>query len=181
MARERLRLVVMGFGEHGKDTVCDMISTLFDMSFCTSSMWACEPVVFPVLRDRYGYKTAAECFRDRHNHRDDWFQLISDFNTPDKARLAKKIFSIADVYCGLRCRDEFLAARAAGLFDFAVWVDASARLPDESAGSCTVSRADADFVIDNNTAPSDLYSKVFSMISTLRARKRDARYNVGAA
>ena len=68
-------------------------------------------------------------------------------------------FQKNDVYCGNRSREEVQAAREAGLFDYAIWVDASQRLPLEDASSISVTEADADFIIDNNGTEEELLEK----------------------
>jgi hypothetical protein len=84
------------------------------------------------------------------NHRQEWYEQIAAYNTPDKARLAREIYAEADMYVGIRSLDEFFAVRREGLFDYAIWVDASKRLPPESAASCTVTPLQADMTLDNN-------------------------------
>ncbi len=169
-----MRLVILGFGGHGKDTVCDFLSRLFDMT-CISSSWAvCDSIIFPVLAEKYGYQNAEECHADRANHRAEWYALISEFNTPDKSRLAAEIFKHCDVYCGMRSIDEFRAAKSAGVFDYAVWVDGSKRLPAEPSDSCTIKPSDADYIIDNNGCSSDLRFEVYRMMQELKLRTAKA-------
>lgn len=144
------KLMVIGHGRHGKDTVCEMFREHYNLQFKSSSLAAAEIAIFPILKDLLGYRTSEECYEDRHNHRSLWFELIRAFNYHDRSKLARAIYEEADIYCGIRNRDEFLAIRDAGLFDWSIWVDASSRVPDESTSSCTVTREDADYVIDNN-------------------------------
>ncbi|QFT55592.1 hypothetical protein [Microbulbifer sp. THAF38] len=151
-----MKLMVMGNGRHGKDTFCEESG----IDYVSSSRFAAEPIVFPALASTYGYRNVDECYEDRANHRADWHELIKEYNTPDKARLAREIFSKYDIYCGIRCKHEFLAAKEAGLFDLAIWVDAGDRLPNESPDSITVRPDHADIVIENNGSLAEFEAKV---------------------
>lgn len=120
------RTLILGKGGHGKDTAAEIIRDLYGLSFKSSSVASSEKVVFPVLGPKYGYKTADECYEDRRNHREEWKQLITDYNTPDKARLCREILAEVDIYVGMRCPDEL--AESKELFDKIYYVDASERV-----------------------------------------------------
>lgn len=120
------RILILGKGGHGKDTAAEIISDLYGLSFRSSSLAACEKAVLPVLGPKYGYKTVDECYEDRRNHREEWKQLITDYNTPDKSRLCREILAECDMYVGMRCADEFAASKE--LFDEIYYVDASERV-----------------------------------------------------
>ncbi len=161
------KVLVLGYARHGKDTVCELLRDRYDLTFTSSSQFCAEHVVLPWFRSNPGtfeYKDAAACFDDRHNHRALWYDLITDYNKPDMARLGREIFASNDVYCGLRNAREFHAVKNAGLYDFAVWVDASDRVPPEDASSCTVEPWMADFVLDNNGSLEDLERNLASLM-----------------
>jgi hypothetical protein len=145
------KILVIGHGRHGKDTVAEMLREEYGLRFTSSSLFCAERVVLPAMMAvGHQYATAKECFEDRHNHRELWYRVIEDFNTPDKTALARAILTENDVYVGLRSHREFHACRNAGLFDAVVWVDASERVPSESRGSMTLEPWMADYVLDNN-------------------------------
>lgn len=150
------RILVLGHGRHGKDTVCEILKERYGLQFTSSSWFCAERVVMPALNGQFQYKDAQACYEDRHNHRALWYDLIRDFNRPDATALGRAIFAENDVYCGLRSKAEFHALRNAGVYDYAIWVDASDRVPPEDASSCTVEPWMADFVIDNNGTLEDL-------------------------
>lgn len=164
----RLNLMVIGHGRHGKDTVSDHIADRLDLTWGASSFLLSERVVYPILRKRYGYATPDACFKDRSNHRAEWYDIIAAYNATDPARFTRELYEVYDIYCGLRNRDEFLAARTEGLIDLTLWVDASERMPAEDASSCTVTKADADVVIDNNGTEADLERRVVNLCRVLR-------------
>ena len=165
-----MKLMVMGYGRHGKDTVCEMLGQVFGMTYESSSRAAAEIFLFDSLAPVLGYKTVDECFDDRHNYRALWHELIKAYNAADKARLARGIFSRADIYAGIRAKDELEAARAEGLFDYAVWVDASDRHPPEDASSCAVHATDTDYILYNNGTLCELRSAVIDMVAHLGKR-----------
>lgn len=159
------RILVLGHGRHGKDTVCEMLANEYDLKFTSSSAFCAERVIMPKLSNLWvsgelgmpgPYHSAQECYEDRHNHRAFWYEAIRDFNRPDATALGRAIWAENDVYCGLRSKAEFHALRNVGAFDVAIWVDASDRVPPEDASSCTVEPWMADYVLDNNGSLEDL-------------------------
>jgi hypothetical protein len=144
------RLLIIGHGRHGKDTLAEQLQARLGWSFTSSSMLACNLFMFPDLALKYGYATPEECFEDRHNHRAEWFQAICEYNRDDRTRLAKAVWAKNDVYVGMRSKEELDACLEACVVDIIVWVDASDRFPPESSASCTVTIHDAHFVIHNN-------------------------------
>ena len=154
------RLVVIGHAGHGKDTVCELIAELYSLKFISSSMAALDAVIYPALKDKYGYTSKEECFADRINHRTEWHELIKEYNAEDKTRLGRLIFSNADIYCGLRNKDELRALKQALLVDFVIWVDGSHRLPDEPISSFNITAGASDFMIDNNDTEDMLLPRV---------------------
>lgn len=162
-----MKLLIIGHARHGKDTVCEMLRLKHEFNFMSSSNYANEHVVFPVLSKIHGYTSLEECYQDRVNHRRSWKNLIRAFNGVDPARLARDITSEYDVYCGLRDREEFQACKREGLFDYVVWVDRSEHLPDEPSASMDLTIDDADIVIDNNGSLSMLETNVDRFVDEL--------------
>lgn len=162
-----MKLMIIGHARHGKDTVCEILREQYGLQFRSSYEAAAEKVIYPLLRDVYGYRTIEECLNDRVNHRGTWYQLIREYNTPDAARLAREIYAENDIYCGLRHAEEFAAIKAAGLFDFCIWVDASQRHPAEPASSCSLNREHADYILDNNGTPEELQANIAHMMRIL--------------
>lgn len=165
--RPRPKILVMGYGRHGKDTVSGILSKRYGLSFTSSSEFCAEHVVLPYFRQAYKlwhgaspfphtetppptYSTWQACYEDRHSHRKEWYDAIVAFNTPDASALGRAIFSRYDIYCGIRSDREFFAVRDAGLYDLCLWVDRSQHLPPESRDSCTVTPDMADVILDNN-------------------------------
>jgi hypothetical protein len=144
------KLLLIGHGRHGKDTVCEILRDEYGFSFESSSQFCSKLFIFDQLKDQYGYASEEECYADRHNHRAEWYDAICAYNVPDAARLGREIFKEHDIYCGLRNKKEYHAMRNTGVFDYAIWVDRSDHLPLESASSMTLQQWMADFTIDNN-------------------------------
>lgn len=162
-----MKLMIMGHARHGKDTVCEILRDDYGFTFESSSMAAARYAIYPVLKDLLGYRTIDECYSDRHNHRALWFELIKAYNYRDGARLGQAIFADHDIYCGVRNEAEFMAIKEAVLFDCSVWVDASERVSAETTDSCTVTRAMADLVVDNNRDLKHLHWEVDSLMTIL--------------
>jgi len=168
------KLLVIGHGRHGKDTVCDILANRYGYSFESSSQFCSKLFIFDMLKDQYGYKNEEECYADRHNHRAEWYNAICEYNIPDPAKLGREIFKEHDIYCGLRNKKEFHAMKNTGVFDYAIWVDRSDFLPPESKDSMSLEQWMADFTIDNNGTLEDLHFNVDALmgyISSLQESK----------
>jgi hypothetical protein len=162
-----MKLIIFGHQRHGKDTACEYLEAEYGLTFSASSMFACRLFLYDQLRERFGYDSLDACFEDRVNHRQLWYEAIRDYNDPDRARLGKAIFAEHDVYCGIRDREEFECLKREGQFDLAVWIDASERKPPESVDSMTLTREDADLVIDNNRTLIDFMERLDGLMARL--------------
>jgi len=165
-----MKLLIIGHGRHGKDTVCEILRDGYKMHFKSSSEFCADLFIYDVLKDQYGYASAEECYNDRHNHRSEWFHMIADYCKDDAGRLGRAIFSSHDVYCGLRNNREFHAMKNAQVFDYAIWVDRSMHLPLESTDSMNLEEWMADYTIDNNGSMEGLLLNVQSLMKTLNIK-----------
>jgi len=97
------------------------------------------------------------------NHRQDWYEQIKAYNTPDGARLAREIYKNNDIYVGMRSVAELEAVHKEGLYDYSIWVDRSKHVAPESSTSCSVTRVMADYVLDNNGTLEQLKVKTLAL------------------
>ena len=162
-----MKIVIVGWGRHGKDTATDMLCELCNFTSETSSSVANDLFIFSKLKGKYDYLTKEECFEDRHNHRQEWFDLICAFNQDDPSRLAKEIFRRHDIYCGLRSRREFYAMKNQDLMDVTIWIDRSNELPPEPNNSMDIEPWMADYWIDNNGTKEELRRNLGHLMATL--------------
>lgn len=163
----RPKLLICGLARHGKDTAAEYLCNTYGLSFQSSSEAALDTFLLEKLnRDRRwaelpAYADRQAAFEDRVNLRQYWHEAIKEYNTPDKARLAKDIMRVNDVYVGMRCKDELAAARAAGIFDAVIWVDARDRLGvTETAESITIQREMCDYFVRNNISLENFHHKL---------------------
>lgn len=156
-----MKIMVCGYARHGKDQFCEYMGIPFN----SSSRVALDKVVWDAIG--HGFADKDECYELRGNHRSTWYNLIKAYNTPDLTRLCRDIFEENDIYCGIRDREEFLAAKQQRLFDLSIWVDASDRVPPEDSSSCTLTPDDCDIVITNNGSLYDLEMKARRIAQTL--------------
>lgn len=177
-------IIVTGYAGHGKDEFCKILHDVSHgtLTYASSSETACRHFLFEALRHKYGYSTPEECMADRVNHRAEWFTLITEYNTPDKARLGTKIFQDDDVYCGLRNREE-LEALVARFNPLIIWIDAAARVgAKEPDSSMELNYEDAHIVVNNNYNLTWLQSsaeEVYELIAhTLRSSTITEGYSV---
>lgn len=159
----RDKYLIIGPARSGKDTLAEIWRDEYGVTFASSSETAAEIFLYEALKDRYGYSTPKECFEDRFNHRAEWYELICDYNRDDKAKLAKDILSRADIYVGMRDRDEIMECRRQNLFDVVIWIDASTRVPPEDASSFNIEIDIADIIINNNGSLEEFKRKAVSL------------------
>lgn len=161
--KRKPRLLIIGHGRHGKDTFAELLSDTMDLQFTSSSLFVGERCVWPAWGfERYDSFEA--CFDDRVNYRSTWGDLISAWNTPDKARTARTMLNEGnDMYVGMRRSDELEACLEEDLFDHIIWVDACDRLPEEPLNSMNLDSSMASIFIDNNGPESNLLTEVANL------------------
>lgn len=146
-----MKFIIIGDGEHGKDTVCNILHDMYGLRFISSSYFAGERHVRGALaKQGLHYPSFEACYADRANHRAAWHDAIAEYCKDDPLRLGRELFEQYDVYCGARSLIEFAAMREAKLFDFCWWVDRSLHVPPEPFSSNKLDKGLADTVIDNN-------------------------------
>lgn len=141
-----MSILVIGHGEHGKDEIGLMLNRR-GYTTKSSSAFCLERVIWPVLGD--DYTSLDDCYADRRNRRDEWFQLISEYNTPDRAHLTKALLADYDVYIGMRSLDEYLASSY--LFNKILWVDRSQHKPHDTSMEITFDPNTMEFIDNNGT------------------------------
>lgn len=155
------RILVIGHGRHGKDTAAAMLAKATGGSFVSSSEFAAQKAVFPLVSDLYPDWQAA--YADRANHRELWYHAIRAYNLRPGPMLAEQILEDHDIYVGMRSRAEF--ERSRNLFDLVAWVDRCEVLPPEPCNSMELTAEDADWVLDNNRSLEHLEVQTVVLIS----------------
>lgn len=151
------RVAIIGPARHGKDTVADMLAAMYGLRFANASRLAAMRVIMPATGNKY--KTLEECYNERINNRVLWRDLLAAFNNEDETAFGCEIFSVSDIYCGVRRKAEMRALQEEGVVQFTVWVDAAERLNAEDE-TLELAAADADFVVKNNGTLEELTEKL---------------------
>jgi len=161
-----MKLLIIGHKRSGKDTLAAILEN-YGLTFDSSSLAAARIFIFDKLRSKYGYTTIEECFEDRVNHRQEWFDLICAYNKHDKARLYNQITKIRDGYVGMRNVEEFEAVDP----DLVIWVDAAKRLPPET-GSMNIpsDHPKIDIVLPNNGSEREFLKRCHLLGKILQKR-----------
>ncbi len=166
---KKLKLYVIGWGRHGKDTVGEYLCARLGLKNTSSSLFMVGKCVRKYLEGRgIHYGSDKECYNDRHNWRTEWKTAIKEYNKRkgDLATLTRELFEEYDIYQGIRSREEFMEARYQGLGDLAIWVDASRRVRLHDP-TCTIMPEDCDIIIDNNGSEKALLSKLDALVNVL--------------
>ena len=116
-----MKILILGHARHGKDTFAELLEKHHGLKFASSSEYACEHVVYPILKDEFNYESVAECFYLRGECRDRWKTIISDYNTPNKDRLCRELLATNDIYVGMRDIEEYEAS--CDFFDRTYYID----------------------------------------------------------
>lgn len=145
-----MRLLIVGPGCGGKDTLAEFWKQEFGLTYTSSSLAAAKLFLYDALSEKYGYENFEQCYADRRNRREEWKRAISAYNTPDKARLAYAILQEHDCYVGMRCSEEITACREDNLFDLIIYVDPGDRVPMEGSESFDITPRDADVILMND-------------------------------
>lgn len=163
------KILIVGHARHGKDTAAEILRDEFGMTFKSSSETANEIFLFDKLKDKYGYTTLNQCFEDRVNHREEWCDLIEEFNKDKPRRLALEALKDSNCYVGMRSNLVVTDCLYHNVFDLIIWIDASERLPLESPKSMKISKEVADIIIENNETEEVFREKLirFGKISCL--------------
>jgi thymidylate synthase (FAD) len=173
--KQKPKLLIIGHGRHGKDTLAEKISQKMGLAFTSSSLFVGQECVWPTWGQER-YSTFAEMFEDRVNFRSTWKNLILAYNTPDKTRTVKTMFERGyDMYVGMRSMEEYVACYEAKLFDHVIWVDALKRLPSEPKDSNEMIPGVANLYFDNNGPIEDM--DVF--VNLLQQKLHDDGFDVG--
>jgi len=156
-------ILILGHMRHGKTTVAEIIEEEYGLTFKDSSMASAEIFIYDELKDKYGYSSFEECYEDRKQHRPEWFQMICDFNDPDKARLAKEILNRADMYVGMRSNDELQECIKDDVFDLIIGVHRPL-FPEEPKSSFDIDIwQECDIIIPNSGTKKDLRNKIIKL------------------
>lgn len=124
-------VLILGHGQHGKDTVAEMLRDKLKLDFFSSS----EFVGREILWDQWGrhrYPNFKAMFDDRTNHRATWADMITEYNTPDATKTAATMKKRGyNMYVGMRKKRELQACAEVGLFTHVIWVH-DPRKPEEN-------------------------------------------------
>jgi hypothetical protein len=126
-----MKYLILGHKQHGKDTAADLLRDAFGVTFMSSSLFCLERAVWPALIEAgLSYPSLEAAYADRDNHRIIWRDAISQYNSPDKAKLVKELLSCSDMYVGMRCHLELEASKH--LFHQIFWIHRPGLPTDES-------------------------------------------------
>lgn len=159
----KINILIIGHGGHGKDTLAEVLHSLYGLSYKGSSQAASEIFIYDALKAKYGYRTPHECYADRVNHRAEWYDLICEYNSLDRARLAKTIMFDSNMYVGMRSNDEIEECIRQRIFDLVIGVY-NPRVPEEGKDSFNINIWEkSDIIIPNAGTIAQLVYKAIKL------------------
>ena len=164
-----MKLFICSGKRAGKDHAALFLKYNMGLKFQSSSYFAAEEFIFDALKDKYGYDNVGDCFLDRHNHRSEWYDLIREFNSEDLTRLSTQIFKTNDCYVGIRDANELAAAKVKWPCCLVLWIDADGRVEPEDEQSCTITKDQADMIIENKGSIEDFEKKLVKFSNLIRS------------
>jgi hypothetical protein len=169
-----MKLLILGHGEHGKDTAAEIISQTLNLSFISSSAYAAG-IIFEALNVALDgkYNDVNDAYDDRRNHRPLWRSLISLFCANDRSALTKKILMASDIYVGMRCEEDYEASKH--LFDHVIWVDALKRKPADETMTIPYNKKTM-IRIDNNGSIAYMDFQINQLANKLSGLRKAPNY-----
>jgi len=159
-----LKLALCGPGRCGKDTAASWFAENTQLKYQQSTSQAAAEICFKALRKKYGYKIVQDAFAARHEHRQEWADIIWRYNEPDGLTLYREMIKTNDILNGIRKTSELYACKEAGLINLSIWVDRPGRA---ELGSMSLGVEDCDIVIPNLEHGDTFPQKYFNKLSRL--------------
>ena len=160
------KLMICGYARHGKDTFAELMQKELGYAFASSSHVACKEFIYErMLNEGFEYASWEQCYEDRVNNRDYWYDRICEYNAEDLTKLSRLVYEDSDIYVGIRDDKEFLACESQGVFHLSVWVDASERLPPEPTSSNKITPDMCDLIVNNNYEQEAMVGQAYSVHS----------------
>lgn len=174
MKNGHLTLAIVGYGRCGKDTAGEYLAEHTVLKFEGGCSWAGRHYMAERLSKDYGRRvTPEEAYDNRHGMpgedpnvmRLKWYNYLNEFREGDPARLIRLVLKTSDFVCGLRDREELIAARKEGLLDLIVWIERPTVPIDPTV---TFTKDDCDIVIMNDGTKGDYYRRLRRLATALK-------------
>jgi hypothetical protein len=155
------RLLIVGYGRHGKDTMADILEEITGLRYGGSTSWAALPFIARTLGMH-----PQKVWESRHANRQFWFDFCNVLRKNDPLFLVRRVLKQGDLVVGIRDKEELDCCRASGWFKRIIWVDALSRIPE---GDATVKfkPADCDEIIFNNTTRAEFVQRILLLCQRL--------------
>ena len=119
--KNQAKILIVGHGRHGKDTLAELITKHQGNKFRGSSAVMCEELYSPHFEALYDSPEAL--FEARHEHRNQLYDLICDYNKEDPTRLARKVMEGGHGYTGMRAFEEVMECIKQDVFTHVIWIE----------------------------------------------------------
>lgn len=140
------KLLIVGYGRHGKDEAAQYLSTVTQLKYAGSCSWA----ALPLMADYLGIHPQA-AWEQRSQNREAWKSHLDELRRYNPTRILELALRSGDIVAGIRDKVELVGAREKGLIDYVLWIHRPGFPEDPTV---TFDEFDCDESIDNN---GDLY------------------------
>lgn len=159
-----LVLAFCGYGRCGKDTACEWLRDHTKLVFNGGCSWTASPYMAMRLSRELGREvTVEDAYDRRHADRMKWYTYMNEYRRDDPARLIRDCLVHSNIICGIRDREELLAAREEGLLDLIIWIERD--VPTDETVTYTVD--DCDIILRNQHSLGAYYAKLWRLANSL--------------
>ena len=149
-----LKLGICGWGRAGKDTAAEHLALVTPLVYTAGTSYWARFLVFDHYQKTHPgrYANPDECWHDRHNNRDEWAEIIGQYNRDDPVKLYRDCLEEQNFLTGVRWLHEQRALKQADLCDLWIWIENKRVKRDQT---CQITAEDCDITILNNSTPED--------------------------
>lgn len=154
-----MRILIVGPGQCGKDTACQMLAEMTGLRFRGGTSVAIGQFIHSQTGEPF-----EKIWANRRHNRELWFNTGRSLCRRDPAFLVRTMLENADITNGCRAIEEIAVARMRGVVDHVLWVDR----PGCNDPSLEFGPEFADGVINNRNGLSLLRANLIVIARSLR-------------
>lgn len=160
-----MRLLLVGHGEHGKDSAGEYLSQITTLRYAGST----SNFLAKYVAAETG-QTVERAFATRREHRQQWYDIGRRLRESDPGILIRESLAVADIAAGCRDLEEIIACREQRMVDLIVWI-ANRNKPDDP--TVKFGSEVADIVVENHWGLSEFQGRLRRLAKSLGILRRE--------